>query len=116
MTQGESMSADHLATHELLPGAADESFVTMRRSELFELLGEYALPPWQLADGTEVGGDIDCASLAAELIVRVDTISLHHARVGTVASLGVATTRDLLAELAARADVGGYADYRTVDS
>lgn len=32
------------------------------------------------------------------------------------ANLGLATTAELLAELQARAEVGGYADYRTVDS
>lgn len=32
------------------------------------------------------------------------------------ANLGLATTAELLAELSARAETGGYADYRTVDT
>jgi GTPase SAR1 family protein len=49
------------------------------------------------------------------LIVPVTDETLARLREPQPAYLGLATTGELLAELQARADVGGYADYRTVD-
>lgn len=61
-----------LDTHPERKRASDQDFVVLPREPLFEFLGEMALPPWTDADGSIIGGGIDCAPIASRLIEWVD--------------------------------------------
>jgi len=50
------------------------AYVMLPRRALFEFFGEVALPPWYEADGTKIGGSIDCAPIAQRVI---DWIEMH---------------------------------------
>ncbi|HEX9995013.1 MAG TPA: hypothetical protein VGB14_18960 [Acidimicrobiales bacterium] len=56
-------------------GWSDE-VVVLPRAKLFELLGEFALPPWRDADGSLIGQHIDCAPIASTLQERIERIRL----------------------------------------
>ena len=49
-------------------------WILVSRSELLQMLGKYALPPWKDSKGNVLGGDIDCAPLAQELSDAVDDL------------------------------------------
>lgn len=51
--------------------------VTLRRDDLFQFLGKYALPPWPDGKGGWLGHEVDCAPIAAELETWV---ALHEVR------------------------------------
>lgn len=51
-------------------GADDEP--TFTRSEVLQLLGRWGLPPWTGHDGTQLGGKVDCAGLAEQIVASVD--------------------------------------------
>ena len=68
--------------------------------------------PGLFRDGTQLWPDI-VAPVIAKLTELAEAATLHGAVTGG-ARLGLATTAELLEELQARAEVGGYADYRTV--
>lgn len=84
--------------------------VTFVEEDLLQFFGKMALPPWEHASGEMCGGDVDCAPIASEIERWFAANRLEPA-----ANLGCATTKELLDELTARAVVGGYSSYRTVD-
>lgn len=52
----------------------DDEMIVMRAQDFWELLGEYALPPWTDRDGRQVGSDVDCAPIAEALKARVEAL------------------------------------------
>lgn len=55
----------------------ESEVLVFRRHELYELLGKWGLPPWRDVAGTPLGGDVDCALLAQEMIADVERIRLR---------------------------------------
>lgn len=51
---------------------SDNNEQMFSRSEVLQLLGRWALPPWTDHDGTELGGQVDCAALAEQIAASVD--------------------------------------------
>ena len=92
-----------------------QQHVVFTREALFQMLGKVALPPWSDQHGGYLGGDLNCAVIADELQEAVEEYrSKAHEH---PPFLGCATTGELIAELAARAETGSIdADYRTVGS
>jgi len=87
--------------------------VLFTRESLFQMLGKVALPPWSDQQGGYLGGDLDCAVIAAELEAAVEEYKVLHLE--HPAFLGCATTDELLTELRARIEVDGSLDYRTIE-
>lgn len=46
----------------------NNTICAFRLDELYEFLGQYALPPWRDIDGKLIGTHIPCAPIAAQLI------------------------------------------------
>jgi len=64
---------DHaLATHPERKRASDRDFVLLPRGPFFEFLARMALPPWTDENGEQIGGGIDCAPIASELVEWVN--------------------------------------------
>ena len=84
--------------------------ISFNSEDLFQFFGKMALPPWQDMDGTMIGDNIDCAPIAQEIENWVQDNMIKSI------GLGCFTTAEMLAELSARAEVGGYGRYRTIDS
>lgn len=57
----------------------EPTFVLLRRDELFQFLGQYALPPWNNAGGEPLGAGIDCAPIAQELEAWMNEHQVHYA-------------------------------------
>jgi hypothetical protein len=57
----------------------DDKYVVFKRSEFYEMMGFFALPPWNDADGNLIGTDIDCAPITAEIERTVNERSLSDA-------------------------------------
>ncbi len=57
----------------------DDKYTVFKTSELYELLGELALPPHIGPDGERVGTDWDCAPLSARIHQRVQEVRLQDA-------------------------------------
>jgi len=53
----------------------DDGQVTVGKEQLTQLFGKWGLPPWPNADGEYVlGGDVDCAALAQEILVDLEAL------------------------------------------
>jgi hypothetical protein len=59
--------------------ADDQKYIVFKRNQFYELMGELALPPWTDADGSLLGGDIDCAPLAQHISERAEAVCLSDA-------------------------------------
>lgn len=57
----------------------------------------------------------ELADMLARNVAPTMNVAMGYAPQPARANLGLASTKELLRELEARADVGGYGDYRTVD-
>ena len=49
-----------------------KNHVVFTREAIFQMLGKVALPPWPDQKGGYLGGDLDCAVIASELIEAVE--------------------------------------------
>lgn len=60
-----------------------EKYITFKRSELYELFGELALPPWEFVDAVgrteHLGSAIDCAPIALKIDERIRAIEVADA-------------------------------------
>lgn len=56
--------------------SSDDKYITFRRSEFYEMMGELALPPWKDPKGSMMGTDWDCARIAEVIKQRTDGIEL----------------------------------------
>jgi hypothetical protein len=70
---------------------ADRDFVVLPRDALLELFGELALPPWIDADGSVLGGGIDCAPIAQRITAWIAEHDLSDVHIGAPAVAGSAT-------------------------
>ena len=57
----------------------NEKYITFKREEFFQMMGQLALPPWAAPDGTLVGTDWDCAPIAQQIEALADEVSLDDA-------------------------------------
>lgn len=71
-TEHAKESSLHEAALLQVTGAKEAEAITIDSEDLYGMLGEFALPPWTDADGTQLGGEIDCAEIAEDLIERVE--------------------------------------------
>lgn len=67
-----------------LTGANKSEYVVFSRESFFQFLGEVALPPWIDEQGDPIGGGIDCAAIASQLIAWVEGHDLSDSGVGNV--------------------------------
>lgn len=47
--------------------AIDQKYITFKRQDFYEMMGELGLPPWSDGKGPDVGGDLDCAVLSERI-------------------------------------------------
>ena len=57
----------------------DEKYIVFKRSEFFELLGEFGLPPWRDHDGELIGVKVDANALTELMIRKVGEVELDDA-------------------------------------
>jgi len=58
----------------------DDKYITFKRSEFYQMMGELALPPWQVGDDL-LGSEADCAPIAKRIEEVAETICLQDATV-----------------------------------
>jgi len=54
----------------------DQKYIVFKRSEFFEFMGEFGLPPWHDHDGELIGVKVDCAELTEKMIRKVGETEL----------------------------------------
>jgi len=86
-------------------GGADGLWWVTKDGQMYAAKGT---PGWTQDEAMTVADRLNATTEAEAAIERMV------AKMGP--NLGMATTAELLAELQARAEVGGYAEYRTVDN
>jgi hypothetical protein len=59
-----------------LPDDTHDKYITFKRSEFYELMGELALPPWKDPEGSLVGTEWDCAPIAQTIKQRAEAVEL----------------------------------------
>jgi len=57
----------------------EEKYITFKREAFIQLMGELALPPWNLPDGKLIGANLDCAPIAENVLKRVNETELQDA-------------------------------------
>jgi hypothetical protein len=57
----------------------DNKYITFKREQFFEMMGNLGLPPWTAPDGTQVGRDWDCAPFAQAAIEAAQEIEIGDA-------------------------------------
>ena len=100
----------------------DAKYITFKRSEFYEMMGELALPPWKDPEGSLVGTEWDCAPIAQVIKKRAEDTELIDAvvirRRDMFASPCLATYANMIALVANNIDnhdiandLLGIADY-----
>ena len=59
-----------------LPDDTDDKYITFRRTDFYEMMGELALPPWKDPEGSLVGTEWDCAPIAQVIRQRAEATEL----------------------------------------
>jgi hypothetical protein len=87
---------------------ADDKYITFRRDQFYELMGELALPPWKDPEGSLVGTEWDSAPIAQVIKKRAEDTELVDAvvirRRDMFASPCLATYANMIAMVATHID------------
>jgi hypothetical protein len=59
-----------------MPDIDDSKYITFKRTDFYEMLGELGLPPWKDPEGSLVGTEWDCAPFAQVIKERAEATEL----------------------------------------